>query len=200
MHALQQESLIFHRVQNFLRFSPQLHQESLVFHRSFPLLMQNFLCFPHVWPYCTKNLGFFTGFPSSDATFPTCAYKHTTMLPAEPVKVYRDSDPKQLFSVKLFFTYSKIRPPEFIFVRLFFVHIQTLRPKTKIYVCNCFGRNGTLPPLPRPCFSSCLAAVPPLAPTPPSRPPFFLFSSASPAPLPRLPRAAQAPGPPIGTH
>ena len=50
--------------------------------------------FPHFWPYSTKNLVCFTRFPFSAATFPTCAYKHTTMVPAESVKVYRYSDPK----------------------------------------------------------------------------------------------------------
>ena len=116
MHALHQESLIFHGgwpclVQSFLRFPP-VTQESLVFDGSFPRLMKIFLSFstllsfpssdatflhssivlaplrqnpwfffpgyplfwcnifPH-WPYCTKNPWVITGFPSSDARFPT---------------------------------------------------------------------------------------------------------------------------------
>ena len=33
-------------------------------------------------------------FSFSDAKFPTCAYKHTTMVPAEYVNICRYSDPK----------------------------------------------------------------------------------------------------------
>ena len=68
---------------------------------------------------------------------------HThTMVPAESVKFYRNSDLKQFLSAKLFFTYSKKNPPEFVYVRFFFLHIRKLQPKMKIYVCNRFGRNG----------------------------------------------------------
>ena len=87
---------------------PHCTQELLGF-QDFPLLMQIFTNVPHFWACCTKNLSTFPGFSSSDATFPTCAYKHThthahthTMVPAEPVKFYRNSDVKQFLSESYF--------------------------------------------------------------------------------------------------
>ena len=123
--------------------------------------MQIFCIFSTFWPYCTTNPWVFTGFPSSDATFPMlfhlfwpyCAkntglmqnfpHAHTNIPPlsAESVKFCRYSDPKQFLSVKLFFTYSKISLPEFIYVRLFFTYSE-ITAQNKMYVCNHFGRNG----------------------------------------------------------
>ena len=68
----------------------------LMLSHDFPLLMQNF-------PHAHTN-------------------KHTTMVPAESVKIYRYSDPKQFPSAKLFFTYSKTSLQEFVYVRLFFTY------------------------------------------------------------------------------
>ena len=95
--------------------------------------------------YCTRNHWFVTGFPSSTffhifgpaapkilgfsqefpllmQTFPLAHTHIHTMMPAESVEFYRNSDPKQFLSVKLFFTHSKISPPEFIYVGLFFTY------------------------------------------------------------------------------
>ena len=67
-------------------------------------------------PAVPKIVGFSQGFPllmlshdfsSSDAKFPTCAYKHTTMVPAESVTFCRYSDPKPFLSAKPFLTSSK---------------------------------------------------------------------------------------------
>ena len=144
-------------MQNFLHFSialAPLHQESLVCCRIVSLLMQNFLHLFHIFALLHQtSLGFHRIF-SSDATFPifsTClaclallqdshmriqTYHHS----ASRICKFTDVLTKTILSAKLFFTYSKRSPPELILERFF--NIRKLQPKTKIYVCNHFGRNG----------------------------------------------------------
>ena len=144
-----QNLLGFHRMfpllmQDSIRFSTflaLLHQKMFLgFSQDFPL-MQNSPHSSQFWPHCAKNCWVFTGCSSSDASFylffhifgPTALKgifqifastggTHTHQVPAKSVKFYRNSDLKQFLSVKLFFTYSKISPPEFIYVRQFFTY------------------------------------------------------------------------------
>ena len=106
------------------------HQKSFGFHRIFPLLMQHFVRFSTFFgPTAPRILGFFTGFStclgllhqtcwvftgfsssdaftgfsSSDAKFPTCTYKHTTMVPAESVIMLQIFWPKTIWVCKAIF-------------------------------------------------------------------------------------------------
>ena len=106
------------------------------FSQDFPLLMQ-ILAFFHIFgPTAPRIFQLSQDFPLLMQHLPhahTNAHTHThTMVPAESVKFYRNSDRKQFLSVKLFFTYSKLSPREFIYVRLFFTYSEITAQNKKL--------------------------------------------------------------------